>query len=75
MLFLWMRFETLLVFPLGISLPPWLIYLGGKIIGTEPYLVLDGRRVVPDRLLDSGFKFLYPGINHCLSNLFKAGRV
>ncbi len=61
--------------PLGISLPPWLIYLGGKIIGTEPYLVLDGRRVVPDRLLDSGFKFLYPGINHCMSNLFKADRV
>ena len=58
--------------PLGISLPSWLIYLGGKIIGTEPYLVLDGRRVVPDRLLDSGFKFSYPGINHCLSDLFKS---
>jgi uncharacterized protein len=55
--------------PIGISLPPWLI------IGTEPYLVLDGRRVVPDRLLDSGFEFLYPGINHCMSDLFKAGRV
>ena len=61
--------------PIGISLPPWLIYLGGKIIGTEPYLVLDGRRVVPDRLLDSGFQFLYPGITHCLRDLFKANGV
>ena len=61
--------------PLGISLPSWLIYLGGKIIGTEPYLVLDGRRVVPDRLLDSGFEFSFPGINHCLSDLFKSASV
>ena len=56
--------------PLGISVPEWLVRLGGKIIGTEPYLVLDGRRIVPDRLLASGFRFQYSNINRCLNHLF-----
>ena len=61
--------------PIGISLPTWLVHFGGKIIGTEPYLVLDGRRVVPRRLMDSGFKFRFPEIKHCLNDLFKESAV
>ena len=57
--------------PIGISIPAWLIQIGGKIIGTEPYLILDGRRVVPDRLLDAGFRFQYASINRSLANLFR----
>jgi len=57
--------------PIGISLPTWLIQIGGKIIGTEPYLILDGRRVVPDRLIDAGFQFQYATINNSLNNLFR----
>jgi len=57
--------------PVGISLPTWLIQIGGKIIGTEPYLILDGRRVVPDRLVDAGFRFQYAAIDISLANLFR----
>lgn len=55
----------------GISLPEWLLKIGGKIIGTEPYLVLDGRRILPARLLDSGFRFQYGDIESSLNHLFK----
>jgi NAD dependent epimerase/dehydratase family enzyme len=57
--------------PLGIPLPTWLIQIGGKIIGTEPYLILYGRRVGPGRLVDAGFRFQYATINNSLTNLFK----
>ena len=56
----------------GISLPEWLMEIGGKIIGTEPYLILDGRRIIPGRLVDSGFKFQYPEIQNSLNDLFKS---
>jgi uncharacterized protein (TIGR01777 family) len=55
----------------GIPLPEWLLKIGGKIIGTEPYLVLDGRRILPARLLDSGFRFQYGDIESSLNHLFK----
>ena len=56
---------------IGLSLPERLIRIGGTIIGTEPYLVLDGRRVIPRRLLESGFTFRYANIQGALDNLYK----
>jgi uncharacterized protein (TIGR01777 family) len=56
----------------GIPLPQWLMEIGGKIIGTEPYLILDGRRIIPARLVDSGFQFQYPEIQNSLNDLFKS---
>ena len=53
------------------SLPEWLIKIGGKIIGTEPYLILDGRRIIPARLVDAGFEFQYSHIEQALNDLFK----
>ncbi len=53
------------------SLPEWLIKIGGKIVGTEPYLILDGRRIIPARLVDAGFKFHYSHIEPALNDLFK----
>ena len=53
------------------SLPEWLITIGGKIIGTEPYLILDGRRIIPGRLVDAGFKFQYSHIGPAVNDLFK----
>ena len=39
------------------SLPEWMLKIGGKVIGTEPYLILDGRGIIRARLADAGFKF------------------
>ena len=45
--------------PFGLPAPGWLLAIGAKIIGTEPELILKSRWVLPERLLDSGFEFLF----------------
>ena len=40
--------------------PEWLIEIGALVMRTESELVLKSRRVVPGRLLDAGFQFLFP---------------
>ena len=42
---------------IGISTPKWCLKIGAKIIGTEPELLLKSRRVYPEKLLKTGFKF------------------
>jgi len=44
----------------GLPAKAWMIELGTFFMRTESELVLKSRRVVPGRLLASGFKFLYP---------------
>ena len=43
-----------------LPMPRWMIEIGAALIGTESELVLKSRRVVPRRLLESGFEFAYP---------------
>jgi uncharacterized protein (TIGR01777 family) len=57
--------------PFGISHPIWLLKFGAKLIGTETELVLKSRNVIPKRLLDNGFKFLYQDIDLALENLLQ----
>jgi uncharacterized protein (TIGR01777 family) len=44
----------------GIPASGWMLELGALLARTEPELVLKSRRVVPTRLLESGFTFDYP---------------
>jgi hypothetical protein len=44
----------------GLPSPSWLIEIGTFLMRTESELVLKSRRVVPGRLLNSGFEFLFP---------------
>lgn len=44
----------------GLQTPAWLVEIGALLMQTESELVLKSRRVVPVRLLDAGFGFLYP---------------
>ena len=46
--------------PLGLPATKWMLELGTFALGTETELVLKSRRVVPGRLLESGFTFSYP---------------
>jgi len=55
--------------PIGIPAPEFAITFGAKIIGTEPELILNSSYVIPKRLLDSGFKFIFPDINKALADL------
>lgn len=65
-------FRKVMNVPFGISHPKWLIKLGAKLMGTESELVLKSRNVVPQRLLDNGFKFQFVQIEKALSNLLKS---
>lgn len=55
--------------PVGIPQPVWLLKAGAFLIGTETELILKSRFVLPERLLNSGFKFSFPAMNGCLDDL------
>lgn len=45
---------------LAVPVPRWALEIGTFFLRTETELILKSRRVVPTRLLDEGFAFLYP---------------
>jgi uncharacterized protein (TIGR01777 family) len=44
----------------SVPIPRWALEIGAVFLRTETELILKSRRVVPGRLLASGYKFLYP---------------
>ncbi|HET7812997.1 MAG TPA: DUF1731 domain-containing protein [Candidatus Baltobacteraceae bacterium] len=46
--------------PVGLPATRWMLEAGALVMGSEIELVLKSRRVVPRRLLESGFAFVYP---------------
>lgn len=55
--------------PFGINHPVWLLEFGAKLIGTETELVLKSRNVIPQRLLDNGFEFIFTDIKTTVKSL------
>ena len=49
--------------------PAFLVRLGAVLLRTDPALALTGRRAVPARLLDSGFRFDHPDLHEALADL------
>ena len=45
--------------PIGLPAPRWMLEAGALILRTETELILKSRRVVPARLLASGFQFKF----------------
>jgi uncharacterized protein (TIGR01777 family) len=46
--------------PCGLPATEWMLEIGAVFLQTETELILKSRRVVPQRLLDSGFEFNFP---------------
>ena len=46
--------------PFGLPASQWMLELGAAVLRTETELILKSRRVVPARLLESGFVFRFP---------------
>jgi hypothetical protein len=57
--------------PFGIPAPKFAVELGATIIGTEPELILNSSFVMPKRLTELGFQFVFPEIDQALENLLK----
>ena len=55
--------------PFGIPISTLLLKLGAKLIGTETELVLKSRNVIPQRLQENGFKFIYGDIEKAMGKL------
>jgi uncharacterized protein (TIGR01777 family) len=57
--------------PFGIPTPEWLLYIGAWIIGTETELILKSRWVMPTKLLNAGYVFMFPNLSSALDDILK----
>ncbi len=55
--------------PFGLPAAEWMLEIGAFFLRTETELILKSRRVVPGRLLASGFQFHFPTLEDALRNL------
>ncbi|HEX8290984.1 MAG TPA: TIGR01777 family oxidoreductase [Pyrinomonadaceae bacterium] len=55
--------------PWSPRVPAPLVRLGAFLLGTEPALALEGRRCIPDRLVEEHFKFIYTNLGSALADL------
>jgi len=58
--------------PFGMPLPRWALELGSTAIRTETELVLKSRWVLPERLLEAGYRFRYPDLEPALRQIVEA---
>lgn len=57
--------------PIGLPSPEWLLEIGAFFLRTETELIFKSRRVVPGRLLASGFEFRFSDFREALMDLEK----
>jgi uncharacterized protein (TIGR01777 family) len=55
--------------PIGLPSLTWMLKIGALIIGTETELLLKSRWVLPEKLIDKGFKFQLPTIESALQDI------
>ena len=55
--------------PVGLPATEWMLEIGAFFLRTETELILKSRRVVPGRLLASGFQFHFPSLEKALGDL------
>ncbi len=54
---------------LGLGSTRWMLEIAAVVLGTETELILKSRRVVPRKLMESGFSFVYPRWAEAARNL------
>jgi uncharacterized protein (TIGR01777 family) len=55
--------------PFGLPATEWMLEIGAFFLRTETELIIKSRRVVPGKLLTSGFQFHFPKLEDALRNL------
>lgn len=58
----------------GLPAPRWVLEIGAVLMRTETELIIKSRRVVPGRLLVSGFEFRHPQLFPAIEQLVTRGR-
>jgi uncharacterized protein (TIGR01777 family) len=59
--------------PFGLASPRWMLEIGAFLMGTETELLLKSRRVIPRKLLASGFTFSFPDWSEAVQDLCERG--
>ncbi len=62
-------FRELVGMPIGLPATAWMLEVGAFFLRTETELILKSRRVVPGKLLRSGFEFRFPELRGALAEL------
>ena len=55
--------------PIGLPATRWMLEIGAIFLRTETELIIKSRRVIPRRLIKSGFEFQFPFLRGALENL------
>lgn len=55
--------------PIGLPAAEWMLEIGAFFLRTETELIFKSRRVVPGKLLQSGFAFCFPAFREAIKNL------
>jgi NAD dependent epimerase/dehydratase family enzyme len=55
--------------PVGVPATRWMLEVGAFFLRTETELIIKSRRVIPGRLLKSGFAFQFPTIREAFEDL------
>ena len=55
--------------PWSPPVPVWAVKVGAAMMGTESHLALGGRRCVPQKFIEKGFRFQFPELRSALQNL------
>ena len=67
-------FRELCGVPFGLPATEWMLEIGAFFLRTETELIIKSRRVVPGRLLASGFEFRFPQFRQAVVNLLEVQR-
>ena len=57
--------------PFGLPAARWMLEIGAMLLRTETELIIKSRRVVPTRLLQSGFQFQFPEFERAAADLIE----
>jgi len=55
--------------PVGLPAPRWMLELGSAVIHTETELVLKSRWVLPERLVEAGYRFEFPELEPAIRDI------
>jgi uncharacterized protein (TIGR01777 family) len=60
--------------PFGLPAPRWLLTIGAALIGTETELILKSRWVLPKRLTDSGYEFIFSKAEDAIKDILASNK-
>ncbi len=64
--------RTVIKVPIALPTQEWMVRIGAAmLLRTDPELVLYGRYVIPQRLIDEGFEFRFPQLEPALRDLYE----